>query len=578
MIRFDCAKRLKKKSRVPFSHHLARKFVIFAFLLRGAFYCVGQPIWEGFDEWAHFAYIQHLSQYGHLPTRTDQISAELRRSLELAPISASAADNSRESLSHDEFWRLPPDDRLTRERELEELRASFAGTNLGSRMLRQYEAQQPPLYYLLMVPIYLSLKNASLPAQVFALRFASLLICGVGILLCCELAWQVPASRRAAIPIMLLLSSWPGFLIGVSRISNDVLALTLGTAYILCLFKIVRGNSKLSDWMLAGMVLGIALLAKSYMLALVPLLPVVMVIEAVRCRSRLQSVWRGLLVAFATATLICGWWYIGNYQATGTLSGEQIDAAAAHFGFLGKLRAVGSIQWLRVLDSAATTHIWTGGWSFLTVRSWMYRVFECQALLAGVGLSSLAARLLRKLYRRGLGYRDAFLFLAVCAYLFFCSALAYYAIAVYLTRGVSTTIGWYLDALAGVEGVLLASGFTGLVGTRRAAGCVAAAAALACVFDLYTVNFVSVPYYTGLTAHLHSGFVSSFHPVATLRHIGLVGVLTRLAVNKPVAPSVLGTLWIGYLFATFGLVACSAVAIKQAFFLRRQLQSTSLVA
>jgi len=308
------------------------------------------------------------------------------------------------------------------------------------------------------------------------------------------------------------------------------------------------------------------------------LLPVVMVIEVVRCRSRLQSVWRGLLVALATASLICGWWYIGNYQATGTLSGEQIDAAAAHFGFLGKLRAVGSIQWLRVLDSAATTHIWTGGWSFLTVRSWMYRVFECQALLAGVGLSSLAARLLRKLYGRGLGYRDAFLFLAVCAYLFFCFALAYYAIAVYLTRGVSTTIGWYLDALAGVEGVLLASGFTGLVGTRRAAGCVAAAAALACAFDLYTVNFVSVPYYTGLTAHLHSGFVSSFHPVAALRRIGLVGVLTRLAVNKPVAPSVLGTLWIGYLCATFGLLACSAGAIKQAFFLRRQSQSTSLVA
>lgn len=558
----------------PLSRHLALKFMISAFLLRGAFYCLEQPIWEGFDEWAHFGYIQHLGQYGHLPSRTEPVSDELRRSLELAPLSAAAADNSRESVTHDEFWRLSPEDRLAREREVEELRPSFTSSHLGKQVLRQYEAQQAPLYYLLLAPVYLSLKNTSLPAQVFALRLASLLICATGIMLCCELAMQVPASRRAAIPIVLLLSSWPGFLIDVSRIGNDVLALTLGSAYTLCLFRIVRADSKLRDWMLAGAVLGAALLAKSYILALVPLLPAVVLVEAVRCKSSLSSACRGLVVALAFASLIAGWWYVENYRTTGTFSGEQIDAAAAHIGFGGKLKAVQSVKWLRVLDAAATTHIWTGGWSFLNVRSWMYRVFEGLAIAAGVGLAALAARWFRKVYHRGLSLRDECLFLAACAYLFFCSTLAYLAIVVYLTRGVSTAPGWYLDALVGVEAVLLASGFTGLVGTRRAAGCVAVAAALSCAFDLYTVHFVSVPYYTGLTVHLHSGFVSSFHPVAALRNIGLVGVLARFAVNKPLAPSVLATVWIGYLGATFGLLAYSAGTIKQAFFSRRQTQST----
>jgi len=37
-------------------------------------------------------------------------------------------------------------------------------------------------------------------------------------------------------------------------------------------------------------------------------------------------------VAFAFAGLMAGWWYVGTCRATRTLSGEQIAAAAAHFG------------------------------------------------------------------------------------------------------------------------------------------------------------------------------------------------------------------------------------------------------
>jgi hypothetical protein len=266
------------------------------------------------------------------------------------------------------------------------------------------------------------------------------------------------------------------------------------------------------------------------------------------------------------AGLMAGWWYVGAWRATGTFSGEQIDAAAARFGLSGKLAALWSVNWLRVLDSAATTHIWTGGWSFLTVRSWMYRVFEFPAIAAGAGLIALAARLSGRVYRRALGVGDACFSLAACAYLLFCVGLAYYAIVVYITRGISTALGWYLYGIAGAEAVLLASGFTGLLGTRRAAGCVAAAAVLASTLDLYTVHFLSVPYYAGLTAHLPSGFLATFHP-ASLRAIGLTGVFARMAVNKPagLGPSALAALWIGYLCATAGLLAYSAAIIKNAF-------------
>ena len=58
-----------------------------ALLLRGLFDCVEQPIWEGFDEWAHLAYVQHVTEYHPIPSRTDHVSGELQRSLELVPLS-----------------------------------------------------------------------------------------------------------------------------------------------------------------------------------------------------------------------------------------------------------------------------------------------------------------------------------------------------------------------------------------------------------------------------------------------------------------------------------------------------------
>jgi len=31
-------------------------------------------MWEGYDEWAHFAYIQHIAEHGRLPARGDTVS------------------------------------------------------------------------------------------------------------------------------------------------------------------------------------------------------------------------------------------------------------------------------------------------------------------------------------------------------------------------------------------------------------------------------------------------------------------------------------------------------------------------
>lgn len=56
------------------------------FLARGAFYSVAVPMWEGFDEYAHFAYVQHVASGSLIAAPTDRATREIERSIELVPM------------------------------------------------------------------------------------------------------------------------------------------------------------------------------------------------------------------------------------------------------------------------------------------------------------------------------------------------------------------------------------------------------------------------------------------------------------------------------------------------------------
>jgi len=57
-----------------------------AFLARGLFYVSVLPMWEGFDEYGHFGFVDYLSATGKLPEPAERVSAEINRSLDLVPL------------------------------------------------------------------------------------------------------------------------------------------------------------------------------------------------------------------------------------------------------------------------------------------------------------------------------------------------------------------------------------------------------------------------------------------------------------------------------------------------------------
>jgi hypothetical protein len=467
-----------------------------AFVLRGVYYCAELPMWEGLDEWAHFAALQYFAEHGHMPARTDLVSDEVVRSLELAPLPWSNNGWVAGAVNHDEFWQLPAEERARRREELGRLTAGYRrSTDLPPAVQRQYEGQQPPLYYATLAVPYLISRNWPLPRQVLLLRVLTLLMASATIPLAYGIARRTAAARGAAVAVIVFLAAMPALVLFVAHIGNDSLGLPLMTLVVWMFLKTPlpygRGSkwrliwsrdrrgaepSRLRSYLLPALALALAMLTKGYAIILLPLF-------ALRNRK-----------ALALALILAGWWYAANLAETGTLAGDQMDVAS-HARLTDKLAAIPHINWLRVLDSGAMTHIWIGGWSFLQLRSWMYRVWEMIALAGLIGVALIAKRIPW----------------LIAAQALFVLATAYFSINAFLAMHISAGVGWYLIAMSAVEATLLACGFAGLLGLPRARIAMAATALLALALDVYTVHFVLVPYYTGLIRHRPNGALEAFH-------------------------------------------------------------------
>src|SRR5713226_7761435 len=89
------------------------------FLFRGLFYVSFVPLWEGFDEWSHYAVLQNIAISGRLLIgANDPVSREVQASLELAPVPWQFT-----GLKHDSYWRLAEAERKDRARKLRSLPA-----------------------------------------------------------------------------------------------------------------------------------------------------------------------------------------------------------------------------------------------------------------------------------------------------------------------------------------------------------------------------------------------------------------------------------------------------------------------
>ncbi|MBI3698720.1 MAG: hypothetical protein HY238_28255 [Acidobacteria bacterium] len=277
------------------------------FLGRGIFYATVLPLWEGYDEYAHFAYVQYLALYAELPTSGMRISREVEQSLRIVPVPWMLRQScSPPCLVHDDYWKLSDVERAERRRQLRVLDPDPSG---ATEKLFLYEAQQPPLYYWLLSWPLGAAGSWSLAGRVLLLRWLSVAIASLVIPLGFLLAREVFRHETSALGVVALVAAMPEFLLDISRIGNESLAVVLFTL-------LVYGSLRDTWWQ--GLALGFGLLTKAYFLAAAPALLLVSL--------RRRKPHGALAVAFGAA--VAGWWYWRNRVLTGSWAGLQVTAAA----------------------------------------------------------------------------------------------------------------------------------------------------------------------------------------------------------------------------------------------------------
>jgi len=236
-------------------------------------------VWAEVDERAHYAYVQEVAENGRLPRIGDVVSWQVQ----------AITDNT---------W--------PRRSDRDPAQAGLAGRN--------YEAFQPPLYYLASVPAFAVAGDHR--HKVFALRIFDLLLLAVAAALLLVLAREVvPDAPLIAFAAGLGVLLWPGVVARSVTVSNLPLELVLVTALMLALTRALRRREP--RWVLAsGALLGLCLLTKLTLVYLV--LPFAIVL--VRC---FRAAPRAALGAAVLPALVLSPWLISNLVRLGTLTANN---------------------------------------------------------------------------------------------------------------------------------------------------------------------------------------------------------------------------------------------------------------
>ena len=458
-----------------------------AFLAAGTFFALMNPLGEGFDEPFHLAYLQYLVQTGNVPLgHSMHVSEQIDFFLHNQPVSWGLRTNFPALLAHEDYWAQPNREKM--DGLSSDLRFSGPYVEATSDVSSQYEHHQPPLYYLLTSPAFAVVSGLSSFLSAFLwIRLVSVVIASLVVPGSFFLARAILKHDTAAASVTAIVVLFPGLYPDLFRISNDALTVPLACWTFVFLVSFLEKRRPVHLYGLSAALIA-GLWTKAFF---IPILAAVF----------LALLWFTEIRAAVTVLLSSTFgfpWYLYNLAHSGSLTGLP-ETVAANASMLSSARALWALDWKNVLNVLVSSHIWIGNWSFLGVRSWMYRAIFWLFLLGLVGLLGRSTR-----SNRGV-------MTLVTAYFIFAVALVYYATQVFQQTGTSVAEGWYLTTFLPVEAVLFVAGIRSLF--RQRWKWAAATMKLFLIALLaYSAAFVSLPYYAGITSHKPDGHLATYHP------------------------------------------------------------------
>ncbi len=290
-----------------------------AFITLALVYSITTPIFEGPDEIWHYAFVDHLANGGGLPVFDASQPATFLRNGAHPPLYYGLVAALVAPIDRSDF---PTEYRFN----LANPRITPGGKSDRPNLLIHTAREDWPYH------------NTALAAHIA--RLISIALSAITLIGVYQVAREVlQHDYRLAVLATAIVAFVPQFVYGAAMINNDALASAAATWTLYGLLRLMRAAS--IKWsIVTGALLGITLLSKIGMIAIVPLPALALLLtrginhegtmtQAIAKKSLrvLVSSWfrsrrwllivRAAMIVYGVALLIAGWWYIRNWQLYG---------------------------------------------------------------------------------------------------------------------------------------------------------------------------------------------------------------------------------------------------------------------
>jgi hypothetical protein len=362
-----------------FTSYLSFRLILTLFVLLASISSIVVPPFETPDEIWHFAYIQQLATGGGLPVSEPNTKALWRQQGVQTPLYYLAAAGLT-------FWIDQSDFPALYER-----RNPYAAIGGGSDPLNKSYFLHYPEDGFPWQGSFLALHIA---------RFLSVFLSAISLWAVYQTLLLLLDERQALLGVTLF-AFIPQFVFISGAASNDnaVNAMTALLMWRLVLL-LVTNRQRTKEFILIGLLLGLALLAKISATWLVLLTFGTLGVIAYRVKSWRTLTQNGLLVGGVTLA-VSGWWFIRNVWLYG-------DPIASNIWLSNILLRKHPATWRTFYYSEweSLEHSFWGlfGWFNVTYPTWLYRCFQFLEVMLLLGLLLWAFRKLRK----KLFYKDSY--------------------------------------------------------------------------------------------------------------------------------------------------------------------------
>jgi hypothetical protein len=416
--------------------HIPFLAILTAFIVLAVGYSVITPLYEPTDEVGHFRYIEYLRIFHQLPA--PRVNGVLIQSHHPPLFHAAAALVS--------AW-VPLDRPWDYEPEINPYwgyRYWEPGVDNKNQFMHYADEAWP-------------YRGTTLAIHV--VRWFNIVLGALTVWLAYRLAQTIFPERRAfALGATAFVAFNPMFLHLSGGINNDVAAGLVSTATLLVCIRGVGQDDILSDKkeIELGVLLGLALLTKFNLLALLPVVEIALAVAAYRRRSWKVFI-RANVIVLGLVTLMAGWWYLRNTLVYGEASG--VGAMSQEWG--GQRVPSQSIG----LALSEMPYLWTSLWGRFGYGQIPLNDVLYVALFAVViaSLPGLVLIWIKNRRRKTPLSGEQALQLAMLGLTLF---LFWATIFIYATLSVNAAMGRFLfPALAGF-GVLVFLGLSGWIPSR----------------------------------------------------------------------------------------------------------------